>query len=108
MAAFTLALAACQAESTPAAPDRGASSAIEDSAAPTPTSGPRIADNRGRGFVPLDNPVFIGADVATLHDDDLVLGYANEGEARAYPVAMMRYHHIVNDEVQGDPLLVTY
>jgi hypothetical protein len=76
---------------------------------PTPTAVPRSVQGRGAGFVPLDDPAFIPAGAAAfLGDDDLVLGYAQEGEARAYPVSMLFWHHIINDTVQGVPLLVTY
>ena len=69
----------------------------------------RISANRRVGrFVPLDNPAFIPADAASLEQDDLVLGYAVEGEARAYPIAMMRFHHIINDEILEEPVLITY
>jgi len=30
------------------------------------------------------------------------------GEARAYPIRMLRFHHIVNDQVSGRPILITY
>ena len=30
------------------------------------------------------------------------------GESRAYPLAILTYHEIVNDEVGGEPLVVTY
>ena len=63
----------------------------------------------GRGFVPLDNPSFLAAHEAEyLSDEDLVLGVEWAGEVRAYPVRMLRFHHIVNDTVEGKPLLVTY
>ena len=69
----------------------------------------RRASGRGSRFVPLDNPATISADVATfLEDDDLVLGLVWAGTARAYPVRIMRYHHIANDTVAGRPFLVTY
>ena len=59
--------------------------------------------------MPLDDPAFIPASTATfLGDDELVLGYDRDGEARAYPVSMMFWHHIINDTVQGRPLLATY
>ena len=118
-----VAAAACQAEPASTGPGGGVPASTENPVATASPAGqvdpptgagsapaiqPRVADDRGRGFVPLDNPAFISAEVATLHSDDLVLGYAADGQARAYPVAMMRYHHIVNDVVQGDPLLVTY
>ena len=69
----------------------------------------RGAPSPGRGFVPLDNPSFLAAhEAAYLGDDDLVLGVEWGGEVRAYPVRMLRFHHIVNDTVDGEPLLVTY
>ena len=68
-----------------------------------------VGDRRGSGFVPLDNPAFISPDEASfLGDEELVLGYESEGEARAYPIRMMRFHHIVNDTVKGVPVLITY
>ncbi len=70
---------------------------------------PRAPGGRGGGFVPLDNPVFMLASEAShLGDDDLVLGYEYQGEARAYPLDMMRFHHIANDTVGGTPVLITY
>ncbi|MBI4328364.1 MAG: DUF3179 domain-containing protein [Chloroflexi bacterium] len=64
---------------------------------------------RTTAFVPLDDPAFLKAQEATfLPDDDLVLGLEWAGEARAYPVRMVRYHHIVNDAAAGRPLLITY
>jgi hypothetical protein len=59
--------------------------------------------------VPLDDPVFVTVDqTGYFKDDELVLGAEWAGEVRAYPVRMLRYHHIVNDSVDGNPLLVTY
>ena len=62
----------------------------------------------GRGFVPLDDPVFLAADESEFADDELVLGVEWAGEVRAYPVRMLRYHHVINDSVDGSPLLITY
>ena len=67
------------------------------------------APSGGRGFVPLDNPSFLDAhEAGYLADEELVLGVEWAGEFRAYPVRMLRFHHIVNDTVDGEPLLVTY
>jgi hypothetical protein len=61
------------------------------------------------GFVPLDDPIFLAAnDTDYFGDEELVLGVEFAGEVRAYPVRMLRYHHVVNDTVGGEPLLVTY
>ena len=65
--------------------------------------------NRRSPFVPLDDPEFLVAeDASFLGDDNLVLGLYIEGQARAYPVGMVYYHHVVNDTVDGRPILITY
>jgi hypothetical protein len=38
----------------------------------------------------------------------LVLGVAMNGEARAYPIRFMGYHHHIQDTIAGKPILVTY
>jgi len=42
-----------------------------------------------------------------LQDDDEVVGVARNGEARAYPLSVLNWHEVVNDDF-GEPLLVTY
>ena len=60
-------------------------------------------------FVPLDGPeLLLVAEVGYLGDDELVLGLEWQGQARAYPVRMIKYHHVVNDSVDGKPILITY
>ena len=83
--------------------------------APTPVYPPTVepaeyaAYSRRTPFVPLDVPAFLdAADAVHLPDLDLILGLEWQGEARAYPISMMTYHHIVNDKVAGRPLLITF
>ena len=60
-------------------------------------------------FVPLDNPDVVPAEaVSFLQPDDRVLGVTVNGESRAYPVSMMTFHHVANDIVGGEPVLVTF
>ena len=40
--------------------------------------------------------------------DKLVLGVVEKGEARAYPIQLLGYHHQVRDTVGGKPIMVTY
>ncbi len=40
--------------------------------------------------------------------DDRVIGVEIAGEARAYPLRLMRWHEVVNDVVGGEPVAVTY
>lgn len=42
-----------------------------------------------------------------LRDDDRVIGVERGGGARAYPLAVLNWHEVVNDRLDG-PLLVTY
>ncbi|MCI0844124.1 MAG: DUF3179 domain-containing protein [Chloroflexi bacterium] len=60
-------------------------------------------------IVPVDLPVYGGADALPwLEDDDLVLGYESGDEAFAYPINILNFHEIVNDVIGGDPVLITY
>ena len=43
-----------------------------------------------------------------LVQDDRVIGVVFGGEARAYPLRLMRWHEVVNDVVGGEPIAVTY
>jgi len=45
---------------------------------------------------------------AWLDDEEPVIAVELEGEARAYPLQILTWHEIVNDELAGHPLLVTY
>ena len=78
-------------------------------ATPTTTPDSEISYQRRTPFVPLDNPALLSVDEATyLSEDDLVLGLEWGGVQHAYPVRMVRFHHIVNDTISGRPFLVTY
>jgi hypothetical protein len=41
-------------------------------------------------------------------DANLVLGVSLHGQARAYPIELIGYHHQVRDEIGGTPVMVTY
>ncbi len=57
----------------------------------------------------IDDPTYQSADAAGwLADEDLVIGIEIDGEARAYPLRILNVHEIVNDEVGGRPVTVTY
>ena len=43
-----------------------------------------------------------------LNDSSIVIGVAHNGEAKAYPIRFMVYHHQVQDTVGGKPVMVTY
>lgn len=61
------------------------------------------------GIPALSNPTLVTAREATyLHNDDRVIGVVVGTEARAYPLRILDYHEIVNDEVGKVPIAVTY
>lgn len=61
-----------------------------------------------RMFHRIDVPQVMPASEAKLEDDDMVLAIHVDGHARAYPIRMMGYHHIVNDWVGPRPIVATY
>ena len=61
------------------------------------------------GIPSIDNPVF--ADITKSHfmsNSDTVIGLEIDGETKAYPLFILVWHEIVNDEVGGVPVSVTY
>jgi len=61
------------------------------------------------GIPSIDDPRFVGASKASfLAPEDRVLGVAIEGEAKAYPVAILNWHEIVNDRSLDQNFVVTY
>lgn len=69
---------------------------------------PLIRDLRDR-IAPVYAPVYGGPDsLPWLRDDDIVLGYATETAAYAFPLKILNVRELVNDVIDGVPLLVSY
>ncbi len=62
------------------------------------------------GIPPIDEPVYEPIDHADdwLNDDSPVLVVEVGDDVRAYPLAILTWHEIVNTTVGGEPLAVTY
>ncbi len=61
------------------------------------------------GIPALSRPNFVKAPAADyLKAHDRVIGVVVADEARAYPLAILNYHEIVNDTIGATPLAVTY
>ncbi|MGH9992988.1 MAG: DUF3179 domain-containing protein [Nitrososphaera sp.] len=60
------------------------------------------------GIPSIDHPKFVSVQEAKLQDSDLVLGLEIGGDVRAYPLQILVWHEIVNDNVGGVPVAVTY
>ena len=61
------------------------------------------------GIPSIDKPKFISASKADyLKPSDRVIGVKIDDEARAYPIRILNWHEIVNDDFDGTPIAVTY
>ena len=61
------------------------------------------------GIPSIDSPRFVSAgDADFLDNDDRVLGLELGGHSKAYPVRILNRHEIVNDQLNGRPVVVTY
>lgn len=60
-------------------------------------------------FNPLKHSAYTRAPEATwVGAEDMVLAVEKNGEAVAYPVRLMAYHHVVGDTIGGTPIVATY
>jgi hypothetical protein len=57
---------------------------------------------------PIYEPEFVSAGEAGYADGELVIGVAIEGRAKAYPIGLLNSREMVNDELAGTPILVTW
>ncbi len=57
---------------------------------------------------PVYDPEFAPANEAPYNDDELVIGVAINGEAKAYAIGPLNSREMVNDTVGGVPILVTW
>lgn len=62
------------------------------------------------GIPAIFDPTFVSAEEGArqLRDDDLVIGVSIDGDHRAYGVANLSSHEVVNDTVGGKPIAVTW
>ncbi len=63
------------------------------------------------GIPSIDNPSFIDAQAASrnlMDPGDIVIGYEQNGIAKAYPQKILVQHEIVNDVIDGENISITY
>ncbi len=62
-----------------------------------------------RGAIPaITDPQFVAAGDAKIDGDSWVFGVIVDGEARAYSIALLNHHEIVNDNIAGRPLAAVW
>ncbi len=60
-------------------------------------------------FAPLSDPSYVRAAQADfVADTDMLVAVEIAGDAVAWPVRQMAYHHVLNDVVGGEPVVSTY
>ncbi len=61
------------------------------------------------GIPAIDNPTFIAPQQALyLQPEDRILGIQLNGISKAYPIAILNWHEIVNDQIKGSQFSITY
>lgn len=62
------------------------------------------------GIPSIDDPKFVTVEDADgwIADNELVLGLIYRNTTRVYPLQIMTWHEIVNEEIEGEPVLITY
>ena len=80
---------------------------------PLPRYADRLAEMNkiiNQGVVGLKGPAPRGAFSrdSRLHPRDTVVGLETGGEAKAYPMSALRRVHVVNDTVEGTPVLIVH
>jgi hypothetical protein len=62
------------------------------------------------GIPSIDRPRFVSVDEADewIEDKELVLAIDYKGVKKVYPLQIMVWHEIVNDEIDGEKVLITY
>jgi hypothetical protein len=59
-------------------------------------------------FHPIDGAKFLAQSDSKLDSKEMIMAVNLGGDARAYPISQMAYHHVLNDVVGGVPVTVTY
>jgi Protein of unknown function (DUF3179) len=59
-------------------------------------------------FKQPQNPVFKEMAENKVNEGAMIVGVEHNGEARAYPIRFLVYHHQVRDTIGGKPVIVTY
>lgn len=58
---------------------------------------------------PLTSPLYSKvSETDWLSDEDLVLGFVEGTDARAFPIRILNFHEIVNETIGGRPVLISY
>ena len=78
-------------------------------AVPLSKASPGLIKRLRDAIPPIHNPKYESASDATwLSSDDIVLGYIGGDQTWAYPIKILNYHEIVNENIGGEEVLISY
>ncbi len=78
-------------------------------AVPLDQASPELIDRLLDAIPPIHSPKYEAASTADwLSEEDMVMGYVSGGQAWAYPIRILNFHEIVNDNLDGEPVLISY
>ena len=70
---------------------------------------PLLAEAMRDAIPPIYNPGYGGlSDLTWLVDNELVIGYESTGGTYAYPLGILKSRELVNDFIDGVPVLISY
>ncbi len=74
-----------------------------------PEASERVIRRLRDAIKPIYNPDYGDkGGLSWLRDDDLVIGFTSKSGAYAYPIKPLNFRELVNDEIDGVPILVSY
>jgi len=74
-----------------------------------PSVGRALSGGPSRDGIPaIDDPTFIPIAETTLGPDAEVIVVTSDDDMRAYPFAILTWHEIINDTIDGEPIVVTF
>ena len=70
---------------------------------------PPLIERLRDAIAPIYAPQYGGpGGLQWLQDNDMVIGYESESGAYAYPINVLKFHELVNDSIDGVPVLISY
>lgn len=61
------------------------------------------------GIPAINNPHYVSSkEAGFMRPEDIVLGFEIAGQSYAFPRHIMNWHELVNDEINGEPFVVSY
>ena len=64
------------------------------------------------GIPSIDKPIFVESNnvivSSYMDDDDLIVGIVNGNKAKAYPHKILDWHEVINDDVFGEKVTISY